>query len=317
MKRTRRIVLGIICSAGLTGAQAQLINVQFADNATGDAYGGGGPTIEPTQSGAAVLGSAGDLWNALSGFTYSSYPTGGSGGPYSLICADGSPSSVTVRSLTFNGSNASNEPNFPSTSAFNGTPWANLMGAYISVPSQTPPGYVSLTGLAPSATYDLVCYSAPNESEVRSALFTVNGILWSTAYNGTANTLAQGVDYVEFTGVKSDGAGNLVITFSGTGSAQSGLNAEGDFNGFQLEQVPNISLSISALGSGNLQVVASGIPNELSHQTVYVLQSTTDFVAWTGVVTNRGLIPPWITNTVSSTNVVAFYRASITYQTNQ
>ena len=317
MKRTRLIVLSIICSAGLTGAHAQLINVQFADNATGNAYGGGGPAIEPTQSGAAVLGSAGDMWNALSGFTYSSYPTGGSGGPYSLICADGSPSSITVSNLTFDGSFASDEPNFPSTSAFNGTPWANLMGAYISVPSQTPPGYVSLTGLAPGATYNLVCYSAPNKGEVRSALFTVNGILWSTAYNGTANTLVQGVDYVEFTGVKSDAAGNLVITFSGTGSAQSGLNAEGDFNGFQLEQVPGISLSVSPSGNGNWQIVASGIPNELSHQTVYVLQSTTDLVTCTGVVTNRGLIPPWITNTVYSTNVVAFYRASITYQTNQ
>lgn len=127
----------------------------------------------------------------------------------------------------------------------------------------------------------------------------------------------MGIDYVEFTGVKSDAVGNLVITFSGTGSAQSGLNAEGDFNGFQLEQVPGISLTISASGSGNWQIVASGIPNELSHQTVYVLESTTDLVTWTGVVTNRGLIPPWITNSVYSTNVTAFYRASITYQPNQ
>jgi hypothetical protein len=79
----------------------------------------------------------------------------------------------------------------------------------------------------------------------------------------------------------------------------------------------DISLTISPVGSGNWQIVASGIPNELSHQTVYVLQSTADFVTWTGVVTNTGLIPPWITNTVYSTNVVAFYRASITYQPDQ
>ena len=79
----------------------------------------------------------------------------------------------------------------------------------------------------------------------------------------------------------------------------------------------DITLSISSLGSGNWQVVALGIPNKLSHQTVYVLQSTTDFVTWTGVVTNIGLIPLWITNTAYSTNVATFYRASITYQTNQ
>jgi hypothetical protein len=238
MKRSLLIVLSVIGTAALASAQVQLINVQFADNATGDAYGGGGPTVEPTQSGAVVLGSAGDTWNALSGFTYSSYPTGGSGGPYSLVYANGSPSAVSVSSLTFNGSFASVEPNFPSTSAFTGTPWANLMGAYISVPSQTAPGYVSLAGLEPSATYNLVLYSAPNAGEVRSALFTVDGNTLSTAYNGTTSTLIQGVDYVEFTGVKSDAIGNLVITFSGTGSAQSGLSAEGDFNGFQLEQVP-------------------------------------------------------------------------------
>ena len=77
----------------------------------------------------------------------------------------------------------------------------------------------------------------------------MNGILWSTAYNGSANTLAPGVDYVEFTGVKSDAAGNLVITFSGTGSAQSGLSAEGDFNGFQLEQVPEPA-TFALVGAG-------------------------------------------------------------------
>ncbi len=256
MKRSLLIVLSVIGTAGLASVQAQLINVQFADNATGNAYGGGGPAVEPTQSGAAVLGSAGDMWNALSGFTYSSYPTGGSGGPYSLVYANGSPSAVSVTSLTFNGSNVSNEPNFPSTSAFNGTPWANLMGAYISVPSQTAPGYVSLAGLAPSLTYNLVLYSAPNAGEVRSALFTVNGNTLSTAYNGTTSTLVQGVDYVEFTGVKSDATGNLVITFSGTGSAESGLNAEGDINGFQLELVPEPGTF--ALGGAGMALLLLG-----------------------------------------------------------
>jgi hypothetical protein len=237
MKRTQPIILGVICAAGLANAQAQLINVQFADNATGNAYGGGGPAVEPTQSGAAVLGSAGGMWNALSGFTYSSYPTGGSGGPYSLVNENGSPSPVTVSSLTFSGSYASVEPNFPSYSTFTGTPWANLMGAYISVPSQTASGYVALAGLAPSATYNLVLYNAANAnsgnfSAARTTLFTVDGNTLSSAWDGTTSTLVKGVDYVKFTGVTSDATGNLVITFSGTGSA------EGDFNGFQLQRVP-------------------------------------------------------------------------------
>jgi hypothetical protein len=243
MNRVLVKILGVICSGGLASAQAQLINVQFADNATGNAYGGGGPAVEPTQSGAAVLGSAGDTWNALSAFTYSSYPTGGSGGPFSLVYANGSPSSVTMSSLTFNGSFVSDAPNFPSISTFNGTPWANLMGAYISVPSQTAPGFVSLTGLSPSASYNLVLYNAANASlngfsTARTTRFTVDSNTLSSAWDGSTSTLVQGVDYVEFSGVKSDAMGNLVITFSGTGSAGSGLSAEGDFNGFQLEQVP-------------------------------------------------------------------------------
>jgi hypothetical protein len=241
MKRTQLIILGIIFGAGLASVQAQLINVQFADNATGNAYGGGGPAVEPTQSGAAVLGSAGDTWNARSGFTYSSYPTGGSGGPYPLVKGNGTPSGVTVSSLIFNGSFVSIEPNFPSYSAFTGTPWANLMGAYISVPSSTAPGYVLLAGLAPSATWDLVLYNAANAnsgnfSAVRTTSFTVDGNTLSSTWDGVTSKLVQGVDYVEFTGVKSDAMGNLVIIFSG--SAGSGLSAEGDFNGFQLEQVP-------------------------------------------------------------------------------
>ncbi len=79
----------------------------------------------------------------------------------------------------------------------------------------------------------------------------------------------------------------------------------------------NVTLSISALGSGNWQIVASGIPNKLSQHTVYVLQSSTNCATWTGVVTNRGLIPPWITNAVYSTNPMTFYRASITYEAAQ
>jgi hypothetical protein len=79
----------------------------------------------------------------------------------------------------------------------------------------------------------------------------------------------------------------------------------------------DIVLSISPPNNGHCQIVAFNIPNKLSHQTVYVLQSSTDCVSWTGVVTNRGLIPPWTTNTVYSTNVMTFYRASVTYEPDQ
>lgn len=75
----------------------------------------------------------------------------------------------------------------------------------------------------------------------------------------------------------------------------------------------DVVLSISPPKGGQCRIVAFNIPNKLNHHTVYVLQSSTDCVSWTGVVTNRGLIPPWITNTVPSTNIMTFYRASVTY----
>ena len=77
-----------------------------------------------------------------------------------------------------------------------------------------------------------------------------------------------------------------------------------------------IVLSISPPESGHCQIAAFNIPNKLNHHTVYVLESSPDCVSWTGAVTNRGLIPPWITNTVDSTNIMTFYRASVTYVPN-
>jgi len=299
-------MLGVIYSAGLASGHAQfLINVQFADNATGNAYGGGGPAVEPTQSGAAVLGSAGDAWNALSGFTYSSYPTGGSGGPYSLVKGNGTPSGVTVSSLRFNGSFVSSEPNFPSYSAFTGTPWANLMGAYISVPSSTVPGYVLLAGLAPGATWDLVLYNAANAnsgnfSAVRTTCFTVDGNTLSSTWDGVTSKLVAGVDYVEFRGVKSDAMGNLVIIFSG--SAGSGLSAEGDFNGFQLQQVPAPGL-VAVRTNGAIQLTVS-MPSPYYSS---IIQASTDLANWVNICTNT---PPFtFTDSMATNFPCRFYRA--------
>ena len=77
----------------------------------------------------------------------------------------------------------------------------------------------------------------------------------------------------------------------------------------------NINLTISPIGSGNWQIVASGIPNELSHQTVYVLQSTTDFVNWNSIITNSSYFLPYsVANIVNSTNAMTYYRAYIIWQ---
>ena len=73
-------------------------------------------------------------------------------------------------------------------------------------------------------------------------------------------------------------------------------------------------LLISPLGNGNWQIVAIGIENLPQHQTVYVLESSTNLVNWTGVTTNIGLIPIYFTNIVHSTDPMRFYKASIAYE---
>jgi hypothetical protein len=253
MKKTLLIILSVMVAAGWTSVQAQLINVQFVDNSVGNAYGGGGPAVEPSQVGGAVLVlSATDMWNtigsALTPFTYSASPSGGSGGPYSLDYVNGWRSGVTVTIGTFQNSYNTVEPNWGSTSTFTATPVANLMGAYISAKAPTySPVTVSLAGLAPSANYELVLYSAANAGagNARTTDFTVNGNMLSSAWDGLTSTLSPGVDYVEYTGATSDALGNLVITFSGVGTA------EGDLNGFQLVPVPVPEPSTFALvGAG-------------------------------------------------------------------
>jgi len=179
------------------------------------------------------------------------------------------------------------------------------MGAYISVPSSTAPGYVLLAGLAPSATWDLVLYNAANAnsgnfSAVRTTFFTVDGNALSSTWDGVTSNLIQGVDYVEFTGVKSDAMGNLVIIFSG--SAGSGLSAEGDFNGFQLEQVPEPVLV--AVGTNSVIQLTVSMPSPY-YSTI--IQASTDLVNWVNIYTNT---PPFtFTDSMTTNFPCRFYRA--------
>jgi hypothetical protein len=72
-----------------------------------------------------------------------------------------------------------------------------------------------------------------------------------------------------------------------------------------------LELTITDLGAGNLQIIASGPPGEFSHGVVCVLQSTTDFVNWTVINTKLYPIDGLITNIVQTTNSMTFYRVYI------
>jgi uncharacterized delta-60 repeat protein len=197
--------------------RAQLINVDFNTNSSASA--GGGPALGPTMSGAAALGAAGDQWNGIKVTSGTAIP---------LFYSNGSNSPVE---MTFTSGGGYDVKSFSGSTPFASTPYNALMEDYLfnGGVQQT----VTLSGLGPRTTYDLVLYNAADTAAAgRTTFFTVNTNTQSSTWNGSSNTLIAGVDYVEFTSAVSDNSGNLVITWSGNGSA------EGDLNGFQIQLRP-------------------------------------------------------------------------------
>jgi hypothetical protein len=226
---------------------AIILNVNFIDDAINTDWGGGNAPAPSAMSGAAVIGSAGDLWNGLGGFTYSPYPDNATYATVSgsMFYTDGARSAVTVSLAAPNGSYDNNAINWSSFSPFSwaslaaenasagypNTPYAALMGSLISTATGTN-GFVNLGGLSPNAVYNLYVYSAGNAAG-RASTFTVGGgggTQVSTNDDVTTN-LVSGVDYLEFSGVTADANGNLAIGFGNGGVSEC------DFNGFQLEFV--------------------------------------------------------------------------------
>jgi len=205
----------LFLSAGLL--QAQLINVDFNENSS--ASSGGGPNPGPTMSGAAVLGAVGDRWNGIDA-------SSGSGIP--LIYANGSASAVT---MAFTSAGGYDVNNYGGSTPFAGTPYDALMEDYLY--NGGTPQTITLSGLAPNSFYNLVLYNAADVPAAgRTTYFTVNGNTQSSTWNGSSSTLIAGIDYVDFASALSDGSGNLIITWTGYGSA------EGDVNGFQIQAAP-------------------------------------------------------------------------------
>ncbi len=205
----------IVLSVGTL--RAQLIDVDFNENSS--AGSGGGPNPGPTMSGAAVLGTAGDQWNGIN-------VSSGTGIP--LIYADGSTSTVT---MAFTSAGGYDVNNYGGSTPFANTPYDALMEDYLY--NGGAPQTISLSGLAANSTYNLVLYNAADVAAAgRTTYFTVNGNTQSSVWDGSSSTLIAGVDYVDFASALSDGSGNLVITYTGNGSA------EGDIDGFQIQAAP-------------------------------------------------------------------------------
>ena len=251
MKKTLLALLGAIGVIGLASLQAQLINVNFIDDSVNVAYGGGAVPAPAVMSGAAVIGSPGDIWNGLVGFTYSSYPNGATASGLALVDSTGAPTTVTLSLSAPNGTYDANSLNWNNHSPFsyigpfpnmNGgagdnptfveslTPYSALMSSMLVANSATANGDVTLTGLVPDQAYNLYVYNAGDENigAGRTSTFTVNGITQTSTWVADTTNLVSGDDYLEFAGVTADATGTLVINFGNLGVSET------DFDGFQL-----------------------------------------------------------------------------------
>jgi len=233
----------IVLSVGTL--RAQLIDVDF--NANSSAGSGGGPNPGPTMSGAADLGTAGDQWNGIN-------VSSGTGIP--LIYADGSTSTVT---MTFTSAGGYDVNNYGGSTPFASTPYDALMEDYLY--NGGTPQTITLSGLAANSTYNLMLYNAADVAAAgRTTYFTVNGNTQSSVWDGSSSTLIAGVDYVDFASALSDGSGNLVITYTGNGSA------EGDIDGFQIQAAP---LTINASYNNTNVIISFLTQTGFSYQLEY------------------------------------------------
>ena len=292
-----------------------ILDVNFIDDSVNVAYGGGADPAPSAMSGAAVIGSSGDIWNGLHGFAYSAYPSGAtytaSGG--SLLYTDGTRSAVTLSLSAPNGSYDNNAVNWSSFTPFSwasyaaetagtgypNTPYAALMATIISTAANTANGYVNLGGLSPNAVYNLYVYSAGNAAG-RASTFTVGGGGGSqvSTYDDANTNLVSEVDYLEFAGVTADASGNLAIGFGNGGVSEC------DFNGFQLQFVsgtppllasapPTITCTSNLAGytlctNTSITFTAVSVANTITNFQVVTITSPLGSAITTTTTTNYG-----------------------------
>ena len=213
----------MLLGSAIMAAANPIVSVQFS---TG-----------PAQTGAAVIGSAGDVWNEMPGGAYAEFTTGVQSTPVALLDTAGNVSGVDV---TYSDDGVySLPPQF--LNGFNGTAWQSLMGGVL-YGLNLDQGTVTLTGLVPDESYQLYLYTqADSAAEGRVVSVSVNGLAATSAPgSASASSFILGQNYLALTPA-ADASGTMVIQFSGVAGQGVVKAGEGDFNGFQLTAVPEPS----------------------------------------------------------------------------
>jgi fibronectin type 3 domain-containing protein len=287
-------------SSSPADAVPQLFNVNFDSAANGNNYGGGEVPPPSAMSGAAVIGSPGDIWNGVNdgGANPATYTAG------PLVNADGSSSLITLSLSAPGGEFDDNAPAFNSFSPFAwasvanmnadigypNSPYAVLMSTLLSASAD---GYVELGGLTPNAAYTLYVYSAGNTAGRTSTFWVTQGTAASPgAQQGTTQTctyddktitLVNGVDYLVFTNAVADTNGNLTINWGNGGVS------ENDFCGFQLVQGAVLGASITPPNLNNQTLCTNTTATFTAASGSINGSPTTTIVRFTNIVTTSAL----------------------------
>jgi hypothetical protein len=234
-------------------ASNTLIDVDFITNSASSHDGG--VIFGSVMSGAAVLGEAGNQWNAI---------LVSSGTGIHLNYANGSNSPVT---MTFASGGGYIVYSYSGTTPFAGLHYGALMENYLYNAGVL--RTITLSGLAANSLYNLVLYNAGDAAAAgRTTFFTVNSITQGSTWDAASDTLIAGTDYVEFPSAMSDELGNLAITWTGNGTA------EGDINGLQIQPAaPRLGISPAGQGSASVFWPITGNTGN------YVLQTNKNLVS--------------------------------------
>ena len=218
-----RPLTSLLCVALLAAASAAqaapLIDVQFSNDPS------------RAQSGAAVVGSAGDTWNTFAT---------GHAGSGSLVDTTNTASGV---SLSFAASNFWGAD--PSYFQFAGQPDANLMQGYLVGYAGQPDIALSFSGLAAGQEYGFWVYTQGDDnSRGRSISLSANGGAAAIATQTNTGSFLLGDNYVYLTAV-ADHNGDVEIF-------GHDLVGEANINGVQLTAVPEPSEMALLLAGGLL-----------------------------------------------------------------
>lgn len=158
-----------------------------------------------TQTGAAAVGNAGDLWNAsptFFGFVGTETPSGNTGGTapfgsFELLDTAGAASGVSYQMSFINDGFGFNGA-FENLGAVPATGAANLLGDYVFVGTADAGDALSfeLSGLETNTMYSLYLYGN-GDALGQGAVWNLNGASQSSQFDGTS-TLDEGGEYVKF-----------------------------------------------------------------------------------------------------------------------